>query len=179
MAPFFGATVSEMLGDHGIYLKGPYFYDCAMRVPLIIRWPKRYRAGLKSDALVELIDLAPTLLEAAGIPAIPGMQGQSLGPLLRGEATEQRDSIYMEHYDSSFLYEPRATATAIRTRRYKLAFYHTLATGELYDLDHDPGEVHNLWHSPASRGVREELLMKLLQRMSQTIDPLPVRTTLA
>ncbi|MBM4080015.1 MAG: sulfatase, partial [Planctomycetes bacterium] len=58
----------EMLGDHGIYLKGPYLYDCAVRVPLILSWSGHFQAGLRSDALVELVDLVPTLLEALGMP---------------------------------------------------------------------------------------------------------------
>ena len=114
----------EMLGDHGIYLKGPHFYDCAMRVPLMIRWPGKYKAGLRSDALVEMVDLAPTLLDAAGIPVPDGMQGRSLMPLLTGVETHHRDYQYAEHYDSSFLYEPPPMATCVRTRSHKLTVYH-------------------------------------------------------
>ncbi|MEK6236409.1 MAG: sulfatase-like hydrolase/transferase, partial [Planctomycetales bacterium] len=57
----------EMLGDHGIYFKGPHFYEEAVHVPLVIRYPRRFQQGLRSDALVELTDLAPTLLETAGL----------------------------------------------------------------------------------------------------------------
>ena len=85
----------EMLGDHGIYLKGPYFYDCLIRVPLMIRWPSRYKAGLRSDVLVEMIDLVPTLLEAAGIPVPSGVQGRSLTPVLTGRSANHRDSVLL------------------------------------------------------------------------------------
>jgi arylsulfatase A-like enzyme len=67
-----------MLGDHSIYLKGPYFYEPAIRVPLLITWPGVITAGRRSSALVELTDIAPTLLEAAGLPVYAGMQGRSL-----------------------------------------------------------------------------------------------------
>jgi len=165
----------EMLGDHGIYLKGPYFYDPAIRVPLIIRWPKGYRAGLKVDALVEMADLAPTLLEAAGIPPSPGMQGRSLGALLRGERAEHRSSVYSEFYDANFRYSPTPMATCVRTKRHKLAYYRGLPAGELYDLEKDPGEVTNLWSEPGARDAKEAMLLELAGRMTDTVDPLPVR----
>ena len=165
----------EMLGDHGFYLKGPHFYDCAMRVPLIIRWPGKFKAGLKSDALVEMMDLMPSLLDAAGIPIPEGVQGRSLTPLLTGQTTEHRESLYAEHYDSSFLYDPPPMATCVRTRRHKLTIYHTLHTGELYDLEKDPGEFRNLWNDPNSRGAQEQMAALMIERMAETIDPLPVR----
>jgi len=74
----------EMLGDHGIYMKGPYFYDCAVRVPLILSWPGQIRSQ-RSGALVELLDLAQTVLDAVGLPHHAGMQGKSLWPLLTGQ----------------------------------------------------------------------------------------------
>jgi arylsulfatase len=167
----------EMLGDHGIYLKGPYFYDCMMRVPLIVRWPGKYRAGLRSDALVEMVDLAPTLLEAAGVPVQSGMQGRSLIPVLTGQTPRHRDSVYSEHFDSSFLYDPPPMAACVRTEQHKLSYYHNLGTGELYDLQKDPGEVQNLWASHGSKDVRQEMMEKLMGRMVETVDPLPERKT--
>lgn len=164
----------EMLGDHGFYLKGPHFYDPAMRVPLMIRWPGMSRAGLKTDALVEMVDLAPTLLEAAGLPISPGMQGRSLAPLLSGARSSHRDSVYMEYYDTKPT--PPVTATSVRTRTARLTAYHHLRTGELYDLRNDPGEFDNLWDNPNARPLKEELSAKLIERMAGTVDPLPVRS---
>ncbi len=165
----------EMLGDHGIYLKGPYFYDCAIRVPLIIRWPGKFKAGLRSDALVEMIDLAPTLLDAAGVPVPSGVQGRSLTGVLTGQTAAHRDSIYSEHFDSSFLYDPPPMGACVRTDRYKLTMWQNLPAGELYDLQKDPGEVENLWDSPAAKGVRQEMTARLAGRMIETVDPLPER----
>jgi arylsulfatase len=165
----------EMLGDHGIYLKGPYFYECAIHVPLMIRWPKVYQAGLKVDALAEMVDLAPTLLEAAGIPAPSGIQGRSLTPLLRGERTEHRRSIYSEFYDSNFKYNPTPMATSVRTKQHKLTYYHGLDIGELYDLEKDPGEFNNLWADARARDAKEAMLLELAGRVTETVDPLPDR----
>ena len=67
----------EMLGDHGIYLKGPYFYEGAVRVPLIFSQPGLFSPAYASSGLTELIDIAPTLLEAAGVERYEGIQGRS------------------------------------------------------------------------------------------------------
>jgi arylsulfatase len=165
----------EMLGDHGIFLKGPYFYEGAIRVPLIIRWPGRYKAGLKSDALVEMVDLAPTLLEAAGLTATPGMQGRSLNALLTGQTTRHRDSIYCEYFDSLALYDPPPMAVCVRTEEYKLVFYQKLPMGELYDLQKDPSETNNLWGESSARSAREMMMQLMASRMIDTVDPLPER----
>lgn len=165
----------EMLGDHGIFLKGPYFYEGAIRVPMILRWPGRYKAGLRSDALVEMLDLAPTLLEAAGIPIPVGMQGRPLTALLTGKTTEHRDSIYCEYFDSLALYDPPPMAVCVRTDRYKIAYYQQLAAGELYDLGNDPSETQNLWDVPAARFIRAQMMEMMMARMVDTVDPLPER----
>jgi arylsulfatase A-like enzyme len=164
----------DMLGDHGIYEKGPYFYDCLTRVPLIIRWPGKYKAGLKSDALVELVDLAPTLMDAAGLTTLAGMQGKSLTPLLTGASREHRDSVYMEYYNAVAKYTPTPMATCVRTDKFKVSYWQTLSTGELYDLKNDPGEVHNLWGLAEHKDVQAEMMQRLVTRMIASTDPLGV-----
>ena len=82
----FHSDHGESLGDHGVYLKGPYFYESGIRVPLIISRPDSFLEGVTCEALVELLDIAPTLLEACGLPPAPGMQGYSMLRLLTGEA---------------------------------------------------------------------------------------------
>ena len=67
--------------------------------------------------------------------------------------------------------------TGVRTRTHKLSYCHSLKTGELYDLERDPGEFRNLWSSPNARDVREGLLLALLNRMADTVDPLPARNS--
>lgn len=168
----------EMLGDHGMFLKGPYFYEGAIRVPLIMRWPGRYKAGLKCDALVEMTDLAPTLLEAAGLPPTVGMQGRSLTGLLTGATTGHRDSIYCEYFDSLALYDPPPMAVCVRTQEHKMVFYQQLPGGELYDLEKDSAETNNLWDTSSSQPTREMMMQLLASRMIDTVDPLPERKCL-
>src|SRR5262249_44398757 len=161
-----------MLGDHGIYLKGPHFYEPAVHVPLLVSLPRstaRERSPVpRSQALVELVDLAPTLLDAVGLPRHAGMQGRSLWPLLRGEADPDahRADIYCEYYNAPPVHsDPPAHATMVRTERHKLVALHGMASdpirGELYDLEQDPGESQNRWDDPALLPIRCELLQRL------------------
>lgn len=164
----------EMLGDHGIYLKGPCFYDCLTRVPLIIRWPHRFMAGLKVDALVEMLDLAPTLLESVGIPIPAGMQGRSLTPLLTGQSTRHRDSVYMEFYNANFNYPVKPLLTSVRTAQWKLNYCDNAKYGELYDLKNDPDEFNNVWNDPHHKDMQQALMQTLMTRMIDSVDPLPL-----
>jgi len=167
----------EMLGDHGIYLKGPYFYEPAIHVPLIVAWPGRVRAQ-RSRALVELTDLPQTLLDAARLPYGPGMQGQSLWPLLTGQSPPDthREDVYCEYYNAMPWHQaPTAQATMVRTNRFKIVVDHTASHGELYDLEQDPDETHNRWDDPAYVEAKAEMLVRLSNRMAWTVDPLPPR----
>lgn len=173
----FTSDHGEMLGDHGIYLKGPYFYEPAIHVPLIILW-EGHILPQKSDALVELTDLAQTILDAVGLPHHPGMQGKSLLPMLTGEADceHHRDDVYCEYYNAMPWHrEPTAQTTMIRTKQYKLTVAHGLDEGELYDLKNDPNETTNLWDNPEFLSVKVEMLKRLCDRMAWTVDPLPQR----
>lgn len=159
----------ELLGDHGIYLKGPHFYDASVRVPLLLSLPGVVPPGV-ARGLVELIDLAPTLLRFAGIPDSPAIQGWPLQPLFGDPARSHRPSVFCENND----FDDPGFAMMVRTERLKLMSYHN-GEGELYDLAADPGEVHNLW-SDASRHLQKmEMLNLLVERLAQTADPLPAR----
>ena len=174
----FTSDHGEMLGDHGIYLKGPYFYEPAVRVPLIISWPKMIKPGRRSRALVELVDLVPTLLDALELQRPPGLQGQSFWSLLsdEGDLHYHREDIYSEYYNAMPWHrDPTAQATMVRTNRYKLVVIHGLGEGELYDLIKDPQETSNRWNDPAYQPVKIEMLQRLCDRMAWTVDPLPVR----
>jgi arylsulfatase len=168
----------EILGDHGIYLKGPYFYEPTVRVPLIFSWPGIIRSGLRRSALVELMDIPETLLDAAHVDVFEGMQGKSLWPLLTGQQQPDRhkDNVYCEFYNTLACHEnPKAYATMLRNDRYKIVRYHGIDQGELYDLEADPGEFNNLWADPACIEIKTKLLGELCDRMAFTMDPLPPR----
>ena len=170
----FTSDHGEMLGDHGIYLKGPYFYEEALRVPLIISGPGVSSQGERYQGLVELVDLAPTLLDALGFEAHPGMQGRSFWDVLsdNDEPEKHRTDVYCEYYDANF---QDAYATMVRTEKYKLVVVHGRDMGELYDLEQDPGEINNLWQNSDYQLVKMEMLKRLCDRMAWTVDPLPLR----
>ena len=149
----FTSDHGEMLGDHGLVEKGCRFYEGLVRVPLILRWPARLREPRESDELIELSDLPPTLLEAAGLDVPAWMVGQSL---LGGGI--QRHAVRCEYFDALDSPQGRDTAaTMYRTRTHKLVSYHGHQVGELYDLELDPNEHDNRWDDPDFRELRLEL----------------------
>jgi arylsulfatase len=165
----------EMLGDHGIYFKGPHFYDEAIHVPLVMSWLGRFRTGLQVDGLTELIDLVPTLLEAAELQVPERVQGKSLLPCLTGQAdpTHHRDSVLCEYYNSWT--HSDAYGTMLRTTSEKIVVYHGTDQGELYDLRSDPDEFTNLWTSPDHQPVKLRLMQRCFDASVLSMDPCPPR----
>ncbi len=159
----FTSDHGEALGDHGLMFKGCRFYEGLVRVPLVFSWPREFKGGLVSEALVELLDLSATLVELAGIDQPEDMQGKSLLPILRGDADPStlRDYVRSEYFDAL---DPHFTGgsgtygTMFRTRTHKLCMYHDKGVGELYDLDRDPWEFEDLWDDPESQAIKSELI---------------------
>ena len=153
----FATDHGELLGDHGLWLKGPFHYDCLVRVPLLVRWPAQISAGQRTAALVSLVDLVPTLLAAAGQEIPDFVDGVSALDVLRGQATPARQECFVEFID-----DPDALRLkTIVTEDAKLTLYEGHEFGELYDLDADPGEIRNLWDSDEHRPVREALRARI------------------
>jgi arylsulfatase len=166
----------EMLGDHGIYFKGPHFYDCQMRVPLIMRWPNG--GVLKSrqvDGFVELVDLMPTFLEAAGLKVPSAVQGKSLLPLLLGgnEQDHCKKQVYAEYYNAWTHND--AYGTMLRTQDWKIVVYHGTNQGEFYNLKEDPEEFFNLWDQPDFEKEKQQYILKCFDASVLSMDPDPPR----
>ncbi len=180
----FTSDHGEMLGDHGLYKKGPALFDPAVRVPLILSQPGTLPAGLVVDELVELTGLVPTLREACGMDPDPAVQGRSLMPLIRGGADEggevtngaaaPRDDVYAEYLNANPDKSP-AYLTMVRTADAKLVRHHGTDAGELYDLAADPDEARNLWEDPAAASLKLGMLVRLTDRQALTADPMPRR----
>ncbi|TWT57440.1 Arylsulfatase [Thalassoglobus neptunius] len=165
----------EMLGDHGLYLKGPHFYEEAVHVPLCLQWNNGFQKSRRSSALVELTDLVPTLCEAVGIPLEEQFQGRSFLPLCVDDSPvdEHRDSVFCE-YLNSWTHE-HSYATMLRTNTHKIVVYHGVDEGELYDLESDPGEFVNLWSNPSAAQLKTDLMKQAFDRSVLSMDPLPKR----
>jgi len=159
----FTSDHGETLGDHGLIQKGCRFYEGLVRVPLVFSCPERFRGGRRSDALVELLDIAPTLLQLAGLEVPGHMQGRSLLPVLdesvSAESGTGREFVRCEFYDA--LQAPDGTfATMYRDQRYKLVVYHGHNLGELYDLEEDPEEFENMWDELEAQSLKLELVQR-------------------
>ncbi len=146
----------EMLGDHRIIFKGPVHYEGLLRVPLIVRGPD-VAAGAVVDDPVGTIDLAPTMLRAAGVDVPDHMEGEPLFDL-DGTPTRREHVLTEDDFDAVL----RVPLRTITTERHKLtAYLDAPGQGELYDLVEDPGEFVNLWDDPASASVRSDLAATL------------------
>lgn len=161
------------LGDHGWYDKR-WMYEESLRTPLIVHWPRVTKTGATCDQIVQNIDMAPTILEMAGLEVPESMHGTSLAPLLRGEAPENwRDAIYY-HYqmkeNESRISHLVAKHCGVRTTSHKLIHFYELDEWELYDLDRDPGETDNLYADPAHATLVTDLTIKLTELQNQFGD---------
>jgi arylsulfatase A-like enzyme len=170
----FTSDHGETLGDHGLVQKGCRFYEGLVRVPLIWRWPGHITAGQVSDALVELTDKAPTLLDLAGLPVPEHMMGKSLRSVLKDMSAEHRAAVRCEYIDALDL--PKASrANMWRDRRYKLVVYHGHELGELFDLEADPWEHCNLWDDPTHQSIKLRLMKESFDAAIGAIHAGPMR----
>lgn len=171
----FTSDHGEMLGDHQMMLKGPMMFDCSVRVPLLVRWPGQIPAGTVREELVEWIDLAPTLLAAAGLDPLPRQQGRDLSGLWSG-TWEDRDWVLSEYRNSCWPYDPPVHTTMLRHGQWKLVVHHGAPAtarerdGELYDLAADPHEQHNLWNTPEAADQQLAMERMLLDVLVATED---------
>jgi N-acetylglucosamine-6-sulfatase len=154
-------------GEHGLIDKRTA-YEESMRVPLLMHCPQLFRAGTKVNEVVANIDIAPTLLEVAGLRAPKTMSGRTALPLARGERIPWRDALLYEYYwERNFPQTP--TQHAIRGERYKYIRYQGVwDIDELFDLQADPLEANNLIFSPGHEGIVEKLNRQLFDVLEAT-----------
>lgn len=145
------------LGEHSLGDKRTA-YDESLRIPMLVRWPKLAARGTTINEMVLNIDLAPTLLDLAGVPIPRQMQGRSWRPLLAGDPAKAnwRHAFFYEYFREGRFGAP--TVTAVRTDHAKLIKYpgHPEWT-EMFDLDADPYEIQNLYNQPAQAALQSEL----------------------
>lgn len=130
-------------GEHGLIDKRQA-YEESIRVPMLAYAPGMIEAGTRIPEMVQNIDVAPTILNLAGLKAPGNMDGRSFSPLLRGEETDWRDMIFYEYFwERSFPQTP--TVHAVRTDSFKyIRYYGIWDINELYNIREDPIEAHNL-----------------------------------
>ena len=167
----FTSDHGEMLGDHGLLYKGCRFLDPLVRVPLVMCQPGIVQAEVTSDALVELVDLAPTMLEAAGLDAPARMQGKSFWSLIRGEGDPHRHKEYVvSEYNDGQANFPPEHGTMVFDGRIKSCFYQSLGLMEVYDHRSDPNEHENLVRTGLSALDRAAIVEEHFRRWLATSD---------
>lgn len=167
-AVFYTADHGGMLGAHGMEDKGPFLYDEIVRIPMAARIPGA-PGGRRSDALVYNMDIMPTVLELAGCEVPAGLDAVSLIPLLVGQGARVREdeAVWAEFHGHQAPYTQRM----LRTRTTKYVF-NPADIDELYDLESDPGELHNLVAEPNQTGLLREMRGRMLDRFKKIDDPL-------
>ena len=178
----------DMMGDHGLLWKAFYTFRGCINIPLIVAAPGMI-GGRATEALASQIDLMPTILDLCGLP-IPGSDwtevettfergsvmplrtypGSSLKGLLDGSTENIRDSVVIENDDPTAGYQVRTLVT----QTHRIGIYPGTGDGELFDLQHDPDELHNLWYQPGHATLRSEMIARLLEAYSMDTPLYPI-----
>jgi len=174
-----------MLGEHD-YQDKRWMYDESMRMPFLVRYPKTIGAGSRTDAIVENVDYAPTMLDFAGVRTPDYMQGRSFKSIIetgREPADWKKEAYYRYWMHMAHHWNP--SHFGIRTKTHKLIFYYGCTTSggnqtppgwELYDLVKDPKEVNNVYDDPAYKRVArrmKEQLADVRRKIKDTDEKFP------
>lgn len=174
-----------VLGQHGRFEKH-CFFEQAVRIPMIMRWPGHIESGRRVMDLVEMVDVMPTVLHLMHLPVPPDLQGRDLEPLLmRKPGARAHDVVFSEYLENE--------EAMVRSARYKLIVctgrrlrqdgYQTVLPlrlpgpyMRLYDLHNDPGENTDLSQDAGHASIKDELLSRMYERMVTTrqgLEPIP------
>lgn len=170
------------LGDHGWYDKR-FMYEESLRMPFVIRYPKEITPGTVNKDMILNVDFPLTFLDYAGIDAPDDMQGVSFRPLLQGETPEGWQTSLYYRYWMHLAHHNVYAHYGVRTLRYKLIYYYADALGqpgaiddpkppewELFDLENDVYELHNVYDDPAYADVVRELTAELCRLQTKVGD---------
>ncbi|MFW5841083.1 MAG: sulfatase, partial [Planctomycetota bacterium] len=164
------ADHGDSMGAHRLVTKHTTFYEETVRVPLIFAGPGIIPGASADGPLVSLLDLTPTLLEIAGIEIPDSMRGRSLQPYLVGDAWDKPRLFVVSHWHTEWgsTIEP---GRMVRSERYKYTRYIEGDGEELFDLQEDPGEIHNLAGSAEHAEILQAHRQMLADYVEQTGDP--------
>jgi arylsulfatase A-like enzyme len=169
------------LGEHGWFDKR-WIFEESLRTPLIVRWPGVTRGGTANGNIVSNLDLAPTILETAGVPVPAEVQGRSIVPILKGQVpADWRKSFYYHYYEYPGPHSVRRHYGVV-TERYKLVHFYgpDVDEWELFDLQKDPRELTSVYGKPEYAAVQKELAEELarLRKELKVPDPDPPETNI-
>lgn len=164
------------MGEHGLMDKR-HFYEESTRVPMIAYCPALIKPATKVKKIVLNVDIAPTILDFAGLEKPAYMVGSSFANLVEGKTVLQwRDKFFYEYY-WEFQYPNTPTIFGVRTDRYKYIFNQGVwDANELYDLKNDPLEAHNLIFDKKYESIGISLKNELFNWLKTTGgDKIPMR----
>jgi arylsulfatase A-like enzyme len=154
-------------GEHGLIDKRQ-FYEESVKVPFLVRCPELFAGGKTITKMVQNIDIAPTILECAGLEKPDYMPGKSFVQLLKGDETHWRDKIFYEYY-WEYDYPMTPTIFGVRTDKYKyIRSWGVWDTHELYDIENDPNEIHNLAQNPKYGQIEKQMATDLFDWLEHT-----------
>jgi arylsulfatase len=176
----FTADHGDLMGDHGIMLKGPLHYQGLVRVPLIWRDPAWPQPAVRED-LVSSMDLPAAILSRAGLAPPNGLQGRALvAPDGQPLPTGREAVLIEENQQRAYLgFERPVRVHTLVTARHRMSVYAEGTWGELYDLASDPGETVNLWDEPSAHELKLELLLQMARAQIEHGDTSPNPTRVA
>jgi arylsulfatase A-like enzyme len=176
----FTSDHGDFLGDHQLLLKGPVHYRGLVRVPFIWSDPAGPK-GQRSTALSQTTDIAPSILERAGVEPWNGIQGHSLIPVISGKRQRLRERLLIEEEGQRYYmgFPDRVRMRSVITDRYRLSLYDGVPWGELYDRREDPDELVNRWDDSASRGLRGSLSDELVRAILEHSETSPYPSQIA
>ncbi len=156
------------MGEHGWFDKR-FMYEESFRTPMVMRYPGMVRPGTVNEDFVMNLDIAPTLLQAAGVAIPKDVQGKSFLPLVTSKKAKGREAMYYHYYENGE--HAVSPHFGIRTERYKLIrFYEKVNGWELYDLKKDPDEMKNVFGDKKYEKITAQLRKQLDQLMEQYED---------
>lgn len=163
----FMADNGFLFGERGLIDKRNA-YDASVRIPMLLRYPKGVKGGQTLTEVVANIDVAPTMLDFAGVEIPEYMDGRSMKPLVSGESGDWRDYLLYEYYwERNYPHTP--TTHAVLGERFKYIRYHGVwDVDELFDLEKDPEERINLINDPEYAETVERLNQRLFELMEES-----------
>jgi len=162
----FTSDHGDQVGGHGLFLKGVMPFEESYRIPMAVRWPSTIRESCVCSEFATLCDFAPTFCDVARAELMEPCHGRSLLPIFQGETPENwPKSFYGQFLGTEYYYTQRI----IRDVRFKYVF-NAFDFDELYDLQQDPYEIHNLATDPSYENQKKRIIEEMWRRAKETDD---------
>jgi len=171
----FTSDHGEMMGAQGRRAKN-IFYEEAVRVPFVVRWPGRTPAGRSSDACLNTPDIMPTLLSMAGLPVPRKVEGMDLSHCAFGQPGPEPEAAFMQNTGACAVWEDGHEWRALRSKQYTYAIYRKDRKELLFDNLADPYQLHDLAECPEHTAILNHFRALLRKRMKELDDTFEAST---